>query len=347
VVFAIFCLNTFVVYKYMEGTFTLPMWAQQLITQVECGFQRLIASDSETKEFATLDDATSVAFSAESNNKVVASKVNTATPPHSELPSVGNSCAKGRFGSKQNDKSLYTWTDHAGTRHISDKPPKFDNTSPVSILGTYPAAQFITRFLGKPMSVGFQDKLSQRLERLIKEYAQVLDVTTVREVRLNFRFFKEQAEFDSYKKRVAPSVPSRTGFYRHAANEMVILVTNEDSGLDTSIHESVHAINRALFGSMTKWLNEGLAQVLAVNTSSTVAKALRIKNNMSKDWLFRATDEDWAGPLRNQLYRSSKKFIHQLMATEAGRNSIARLLLAEQVNGCNDLTSVDVSRILG
>jgi len=331
----------------MEGTFTLPMWAQQLITQVEGGFQRLIVSDSETKEFATPDDATSVALSVESSNKVVASKANTATPLHSELPSVGNSCAKGRFGSKQNDKSLYTWTDHAGTRHISDKPPKFDNTSPVSILGTYPAAQFITQFLGKPMSVGFQDKLSQRLERLIKEYAQVLDVTTVREVRLNFHFFKQQAEFDRYKKRVAPSVPSRTGFYRHAANEMVILVTNEDSGLDTSIHEAVHAINRALFGSMTKWLNEGLAQVLAVNTSSTVAKALRIKNNMSKERLFRATDEDWAGPLRNQLYRSSEKFIHQLMATETGRNSIARLLLAEQVNGCNDLTSVDVSRILG
>jgi hypothetical protein len=347
VVFAIFCLNTFVVYKYMEGTLTLPMWAQHSVTQVECGFQRLIASDSETKEFATLDDATSVAHSAESNNKVVASKVNTATPPHSELPSVGNSCAKGRFGSKQNDKSLYTWTDHAGTRHISDKPPKFDNTSPVSILGTYPAAQFITRFIGKPISIGFQDELSQRLERLTKEYAQVLDVTAVREVRLNFRFFKQQAEFDRYKKRVAPKSPSRTGFYRHAANEMVILVIDEDAGLRTSIHEAVHAINRALFGSMAKWLNEGLAQVLAANTADSLHKISSIKTSLSNGKLFKATDDDWNGPLRHQLYLSSKVLIHQLMTTEQGRNSIARLLLAEQVNGCDDLTSADVYRILG
>jgi hypothetical protein len=108
----------------------------------------------------------------------------------------------------------------------------------------------------------------------------------------------------------------------------------------------VHAINRALFGSMARWLNEGLAQVLTANTSNTESKVPRTKYSMSKGKLFRTTDEDWAGPLRNQLYLS-KAFIHQLMATERGRNSIARLLLAEQVNGCNDLTSGDVSKILG
>jgi hypothetical protein len=256
VFFAIFCLNTLVVYKYMDGTFTLPLWAQQVIIQVESEFHRFIANDSETEVLAALDDdPTSVSVSVAPSGRVIDSKVNIARPLHRELPSVGSSCAKGRFGSKQNDKLFYVWTDYTGGRHISDRPPKLNITSPVSILGTYPSAQFITRFIGKPMSVGFQDELSQRLERLTKEYAQVLDVTAVREVRLKFRFFKQQAEFDRYKKRVAPKSPSRTGFYRHAANEMVILVIDEDAGLRTSIHEAVHAINRALFGSMAVWQN--------------------------------------------------------------------------------------------
>ncbi len=332
----------------MDGTFTLPFRAQQLIIYFEKGFHRFIANNSETEELAALDDdLTSISLSVASIDKVVASKVNIATPLHREVPSISSSCAKRRFGSKKNEKSFYTWTDHVGTRHISDKAPDFDYTTPVSILGTYPASQFIVRFMGKPMSVGFQNELSQRLERLTEEYAQVLDVTTVREVRLKFRFYKQQVEFDRYKKPVALKALSRSGFYRHAANEMVILVTDEDAGLRTSIHESVHAINRALFGSMARWLNEGLAQVLTANTSNTESKVPRTKYSMPKGKLFRATDEDWAGPLRNQLYLSSKAFIHQLMATERGRNSIARLLLAEQVNGCNDLTSGDVSKILG
>jgi hypothetical protein len=351
VIFTVFCLNTFVVYKYMDGTFPLPSWAQQLITYFDVEVPRFISHEDKAEDLDTsVNVPTIISNRIPSSNKVINREANVTSLRYSEFPSVGVSCSKGRFGAKQKDKPFYVWTDYKGQKHISDKPPKLDNTSPVSILGTYPKAQFITRFMGKPMSVGFQDELNQRLARLTKEYAQVLDVTTVREVRLNFRFFKQQAEFDRYKKRVAPKAPSRTGFYRHAANEMVILVTDEVKGLDTSIHETVHAINRALFGSMAKWLNEGLAQALTVNTSNTsntVAKAPRIKYSMSKGKLFKATDEDWAGPLRNQLYLSSKAFIHQLMATERGRNSIARLLLAEQVNGCNDLTSGDVSRILG
>lgn len=332
----------------MDGTFALPLWAQQVIIDVEGRLQSFIPNTIKTEDLASLDGyPTSVPISVAPNHKVVGSSVNITTSQHSELPSIGSACAKGRFGSKQNDKSLYAWTDHAGTRHISDKRPIFDNTSPVSILGTYPAAQFITRFIGEPMSVDFQDKLSQRLARLIKKYAQVLDVTTVREVRLNFRFFKQQTQFDRYKKRVAPTTPSRTGFYRHASNEMVILVTDEEAGLHTSIHEAVHGINRALFGSMARWLNEGLAQVLAVNTSNINTKAPRLTFSMSKDTLFNATHDDWDGPLRNQLYQSSKTLIHQLMASKRGRNSIARLLLAEQVNGCDNLTNTDVSRILG
>lgn len=328
--------------------FPLPLWAQQLITYFDVEVSRFISHDDKAEDLVTpVNVLSTISNRIPSSNKVINREANVTSLQYSELPSVGVSCSKGRFGAKQKDKPFYVWTDYKGQKHISDKPPKLDNTSPVSILGTYPAAKFIIRFIGKPMSVGFQDELSQRLERLTKEYAQVLDVTAVREVKLNFRFFKQQAEFDRYKKRVAPKTPSRTGFYRHAANEMVILVTDEDAGLHTSIHEAVHAINRALFGSMAKWLNEGLAQVLTVNTSNTIAKAPRIKYSMSKDKLFRATDEDWAGPLRNQLYLSSKVFIHQLMSTERGRNSIARLLLAEQVNGCDNLTSGDVSRILG
>jgi hypothetical protein len=341
-IFVIFSLNTFVIFKYADSTFSLPLWMQQLITQIEEEID-LIANEFNGVEIEPNSESTNTA----SNVNVAYSEENTSKSRHSEFSVVGGSCAEGRFGLKQQDKPFYVWTDYTGGRHVSDKPPKLDSTVPVSILGHFPPAQFITRFIGKPMNIGFQDKLSRRLVRLSKEYAQVLDVTTVREVRLNFRFFNQQAEFDRHKKRVVPSMPSRTGYYIHASNEMVILVTDEDAGLDTSIHEAVHAINRALFGSMAKWLNEGLAQVLAMNTSGFISEISPLKYNLSKDKLFEATDADWIGPLRSQLYRASKLLIYQLMATDQGRNSIARLLLAEQVNGCNDLSVADVLRILG
>jgi hypothetical protein len=62
---------------------------------------------------------------------------------------------------------------------------------------------------------------------------------------------------------------------------------------------------------------------------------------------FNATDGDWNAPLRSSLYQSSEAFIHKLMNTQQGRKSIARLLLAEQVNGCDNLNNSDVSSILG
>jgi hypothetical protein len=137
-----------------------------------------------------------------------------------ELAFVG-ACAEGGFGAKQQDKPFYVWTDSAGIRHISDKPTKRDNNAPISIVGAYPPAQFISRFISAPMSARFQDKLSQGLA---KEFAQILDVTTVREVALNLGFFTQQVKFQQYKKHVAPT---RSRFYLHATNEMIILLTDE------------------------------------------------------------------------------------------------------------------------
>jgi hypothetical protein len=342
--------NTFLAVMYADDRFDLPLWLQEMFGKFEVAYSSLVVNDNATGDMSSEAESinTQIAplnLNASASANSVHVKAKTPTPLHNELAVVGGACAKGRFGAKQQDKSFYVWTDSTGIRHISDKPPQISSKVPISIIGSYPPAQFITRFIGTPMSVNFQDKLNQRLDRLAKEFAQVLDVTTVREIGLNFRFFTQQAAFERYKKRVAPTTPTRSGFYLHAENEMTILVNDEKTGLNTSIHEAVHAINRAVFGSMAKWLNEGLAQVLTLKTADVAASHL--KRSLSLNKLFNATDEDWDGPLRSPLYQSSEAFIESLMETQQGRETIARLLLAEQVNGCNDLNIVDVSRILG
>jgi hypothetical protein len=133
VIFTVFCLNTFVVYKYMNGTFPLPLWVQQLITYFDMEVSQFISHDDEAKKLDTSGGApTSVPNSVSHSDKVLEREVNMTASRYSELPSVGMSCSKGRFGSKQNDKPFYVWTDYVGLKHISDKPPELDNTSRVS-----------------------------------------------------------------------------------------------------------------------------------------------------------------------------------------------------------------------
>lgn len=114
-----------------------------------------------------------------------------------------------------------------------------------------------------------------------------------------------------------------------------------------AIHESVHAINFALFGFTSRWINEGLAEFFEsyidpdktpdpINTKTWIRRAageyvpapLDKLIYSSTDWI---QDQDSV----HYLYASSWSYIHFLQQSTQGRQVLADLLSVESSSPCS------------
>jgi hypothetical protein len=113
--------------------------------------------------------------------------------------------------------------------------------------------------------------------------------------------------------------------------------------------EAMHSINRHWFGSMSRWLNEGIAEYAETDQKVLLKDAswfrhLNKKQLMPLTQLFQSGENEWRNQ-QNIMYASSLGFVAFLMDEE--RLLLSRLLLAENVNGCDTLKLLDVERISG
>ncbi len=144
--------------------------------------------------------------------------------------------------------------------------------------------------------------------------------------------------------------------YFHASNSAFINYDNAQSAMRTSVHEAVHAINKAVLGYTPRWLNEGFAEYFELTknnmqtaivepnrswtTNSSIAKSVFTIN-----WLI-GLEDTWQKGDNSKLYASSWAAIYFLMDTQAGRALLKNIMLTEQQSPCSKLSEQKLKKML-
>ena len=258
----------------------------------------------------------------------------------------------------QNKNGLYFWTDEKGTKHISDKKPKDTEYQMLTLVGEQVLDYFSLNISGSDVPFEFKEKLTGSITKLFAVYGQLLNQAELKKVAVNLRFITSKTEFDQYQARYAPSLSGAAGFYNNGSNQAVIFYSNYENAFSTALHETAHAINRAVVGNTAKWLNEGLAEYLEnikVNLSSATIKpsAAWLHDGQLKyrlvdlNSLLRSSPDDWNTASNQRLYSSSWAFVYFMMDEPSRKKALARVIRHEQENLCNTLSLEQTLKHIG
>ena len=266
---------------------------------------------------------------------------------HNELELVGSTCNS--VSTLKRNTSIYRWVDDDGTTHLSDRPRTVDSRSPVQIIGTITPELLSIKYLNNEGSLELKNKINASVTNAKQFFEKIVPKSLIKPVKINFRLFSEESEYDYYRKRMAPKLSPSIGFYTSKNNESVVMMHSEEQGIKTSVHEAMHSINRHWFGKMSRWINEGIAEYAETDQSNLPRgsnREYRIKHEqlLPLSTLLQAEEIEWRNQSTN-MYTTSYAFIAYLM--EENTPVLSRLLLAESVNGCNTLKLQDVERISG
>jgi hypothetical protein len=349
-------VNTSLVYYVSKNQIELPQPVVELVDFLSDYFdEELIDSFSSTGNQAenktlteltppkTSDDSAPYLSLSESTKDLTA--LNHSK--HNELHLVGSACND--VSALKRDTSIYKWVDDDGITHLSDRPRTIDSGSPVQIIGAIVPELLSIKYLNNEGSLELKNKINASVTNAKQFFEKIVPKSLIKPVEINFRLFSKESQYDYYRKKVAPKLIPSFGFYTSKNNESVVMMHTEKQGIETSIHEAMHSINRHWFGNMSRWINEGIAEYAETDQSKLSRRSnreYRIKKEqlVPLKTLMQAEQVEWQNQATN-MYATSFAFIAYLM--EEKTLLLSRLLLAENVNGCNTLKLQDVERISG
>ncbi|MFC4701361.1 hypothetical protein ACFO4O_14420 [Glaciecola siphonariae] len=247
-------------------------------------------------------------------------------------------------------KQIYTWVDSEGIRNVSDSPRAISPSTPVEVLGTIQPESISLQFVGEAALQPLKHDIIKRVMDANRFFALVAPKHLVTPVSFKMRMFSNKTSYDMYRASVAPTLTLSQGFYRSKQNEAVVLVSNKEQGINTAVHEALHAINRHWYGTTARWLNEGLAEYAEQLkprelAQSTWSKYLRT-SPISLSQLFDASAKDWSSQsLQSDLYGASWAFVAFLFSEH--KDSLSRILLQESENGCRTVAAENIEQIFG
>jgi hypothetical protein len=346
--------NTSIVYYYSKNSIELP---QPIAAFIEA-FEELFGNKTRKSQLgeapsqSELDQKTSALALDNNLNNGLPKKANDFISENSfksrhELSSIGGTCSSKLKGPTQ--QNIYKWVDDNGMTHLSDKPRAIHNDSLVTVIGVIQPELVSIKYLNNEGSLVLKNKINASVVNAKQFFERVVPKSLVTPVSIDFRLFSEKNKYESYRRKMAPNLGPSNGFYTSINNESVVMMHSTSQGVSTSVHEAMHSINRHWFGAMSRWLNEGIAEYAEKDQSIALKdtnwfldmKAMRIA---SLTTLLQSGEVEW----RNQqriMYATSFAFIAYLMDEQ--RPLLSRLLLAENVNGCDRLQLKDVERISG
>lgn len=352
----VFIINTSLVYYASKNQIALPQPVVKLIDFLSDYFdEELIDSFSSTgnqAENKTLIELTppqtsndSAPYSSMSEPTKGLTALNHST--HNELQLVGSACND--VSTLKRNATIYKWVDDDGVTHLSDRPRTIDSDSPVQIIGTIVPELLSIKYLNNEGSLELKNKINASVANAKQFFEKIVPKSLIKPVEINFRLFSKESHYDYYRKKMAPKLIPSFGFYTSKNNESVVMMHTEKQGIKTSVHEAMHSINRHWFGNMSRWINEGIAEYAETdqsNLSRHSNRDYRIKQEqlVPLNTLMQAEQVEWRNQATN-MYATSYAFIAYLM--EEKTLLLSRLLLAENVNGCNTLKLQDVERISG
>ncbi|ALQ10510.1 DUF1570 domain-containing protein [Pseudoalteromonas sp. SCSIO 43210] len=291
-------------------------------------------------------------------------KVSTTTLQHTlvsadnHLSQVNNTrCVDVSLGEVKYKRNgdIFTWTDSEGVPHFSDKKPDF-------AVATYnpgfvESLDYFDLTLNTPnLPSSFNQELHIKLNTVFKAYGQVIGVHALKKVKLNLTVLATRSAYESAIKHRGGDPKNTAGMYFHGSNSAFIHYDNGQSAMRTSVHEAVHAINKAVLGYTPRWLNEGFAEYFELtknNMQTGIVEPNRSwtkNNNITKsvftiNWLI-GLEDTWRKGDNSKLYASSWAAIYFLMDTQAGRALLKNIMLTEQQSPCSKLSAKKLKKML-
>ncbi|MFZ8201118.1 DUF4124 domain-containing protein [Alteromonas portus] len=244
-------------------------------------------------------------------------------------------------------KTIYTWTDGKGVKHISDSPRKLNSNTSVQVAKIINPEAISLNFLSHNLPFDVQRAVRGRVQEALDAFAPVTPIESMVPVVANIRSFSDKGAYEKYSKRFNLSTPTSTGFYSSGRNESAILIRGNKETLQTITHEVMHTINRYWYGQVAKWLNEGMAEYSESPgslTNSAWVNHFKSNQPLALTTLFEGTESSWRQD-PHQFYASSWAFVAFLMSDN--QDFMSRLLLLESENGCEELSMSDIQRLYG
>lgn len=244
-------------------------------------------------------------------------------------------------------KTIYTWTDSNGVRHISDKPRRIDGNTSVKVAGNIKPDAISINFLSQNLSYDIRANAVNRVKQAMRIFAAVTPEEAIVPVIADVRSFDSKSAYDLYQKTKAPNLSASSGFYSADSNESVVLISTDSQTIATITHELVHTINRHWYGQMVNWMNEGMAEYAehpnALNNSDWYSY-FENTTPIPLDRLFSGSRDSWEVD-KQRYYATSWAFVAFIMSEN--REFMSRLLLLESKNGCQEVTANDVEKLYG
>lgn len=332
IICALVLTNSCLVFQYAQDKFSLPGWLDE------------IAQSSKDTIITAIDSLSTKPVPAKLVLAETAKQLAPVAAVPSELPSIGATCLDKRKATQS--KRIFTWKDSQGVQHISDKPRRIDDGTPVTLVSNIPAEDLSINFLGLQGSYNLKQGIISSVNTSKALFEQVVPAELIKPLTINFRLFTDKSGYEMYRGPATGLLKNSQGFYRAGANESVVWVKNEAQDEKTAVHEAMHSINRHYIGQMSKWLNEGIAELAEdiTHNPSVLRSTLRSKRLLPVSDLLTSTREEWAKDSSTH-YRTAKALVSYLYVTD--RSTLTRLLLAESENGCETLQQDEITRIIG
>jgi len=253
-------------------------------------------------------------------------------------------------------QGIYTWQDKNGTPHFSNVEPQHTAAKQHDFKGLATVDYFTLAVSGAPLPKHFSDRLRGRINRVFSFYSGLISKKNLNKTELKLRFFRSKKAFERYRMGSNSAAKNNVaGFYSGVNNQSAILYLNAERAMETAVHESSHAINRSVIGFTPRWLNEGLAEYLegvdvvlqrgtlkpATSWAKRGSRLLPLKS------VFNATNSDWTGHFRSQLYQTSNALVFYMMDERVRKKRFASYIKAEQADLCNVLPTKKLLRYLG
>ncbi|WP_024611713.1 DUF1570 domain-containing protein [Pseudoalteromonas sp. TB64] len=241
---------------------------------------------------------------------------------------------------------IYTWTDNEGIPHFSDKKPDFAVTT-YDTRFAEPLDYFDLTLNTPNLPSSFNQELRIKLNTVFKVYGQIIGVHALKKVKLNLTVLATRHSYEARIKQHGGDPTNSIGMYFNSSNSAFIDYRNVQSAMRTSVHEAVHAINRAVLGNTPRWLNEGLAEYFEdtknnMQTGIVEPNSSWVKNNSITKNVYSLnkllnSENIWRKGDSSKLYRSSWAVIYFLMDTKNGKALLKSIMLEEQKSPCSKL----------
>ncbi|MBQ4834962.1 DUF1570 domain-containing protein [Pseudoalteromonas luteoviolacea] len=253
------------------------------------------------------------------------------------------------------ENGIYTWVDSKGITNYSDQKPKH-HAALYQPKSNRVLDYFELTITGKTVTHSFKNALIARLNAIFRSYTRVIGLKAMRKVTLSIEVLPNRHEYERVVKSYGGVGANTAGIYFGNKNKALIVQRSYEETMRTAVHEALHAINQAVIGYSPRWLNEGLAEyfeAIQVNMQHAKIKPQyfldkhgRIRGNIVTPLNLVSAEHLWKTERAESLYKSSWAFVHFLMSSNSGRQTLKDILLQEQSEPCSSLSAKQLKGIL-